>query len=303
MTAQIIDGKAIAAGIKSSIKQEVDAVLAGGNRPPCLSVVLVGNDPASKIYVSHKEKACHQAGIQSKTIFLPQDVEQQTLNRQIRELNQDSSIDGILLQLPLPDHLDKNIALDEISPEKDVDGLTPTNQGLLVANRAGLFPCTPLGCMELIRSTGIDIAGKFAAVIGRSLLVGTPLRNMLISSNATCVAMHTKTKNPRSIAKMADILVVAAGRAQLIDESWVKKDAVVIDVGIHREANKLVGDVDFEAVKEVASHITPVPGGVGPMTIAMLLGNCLKAYKAKVIDRQPLRGYRETPKSPLIVSP
>lgn len=279
MSAQVIDGKSIAQKVKEELKSKVEGYLSEGKRAPTLAVVLVGDDPASHVYVGHKEKACAAVGIKSIAHKISGEVSQEELESLLRSLSADDEVDGILLQLPLPGHLDSDSALDCIDVKKDVDGLSPMNQGLLAVKKPGLFSCTPLGCMELIRSTGIDIAGKRAVVIGRSILVGTPVATMLNQANATVTVIHSKTSRPEEIAREADILVVAAGKHHLVDASWVKPGAVVVDVGMHRIDGKLAGDVDFESVANVAAHLTPVPGGVGPMTIAMLLSNCLSAYQ------------------------
>ena len=233
------------------------------------------------MYVSHKEKGCAAVGVKSLAFRLPADTTQQTLNGKLKELAQEADVDGILLQLPLPGHLDEKVALDQIPAEKDVDGLSPTNQGLLVCRRPGLFSCTPLGCMELIRSTGTEISGKQAVVIGRSLLVGSPIATMLNHANATVTVVHSRTQQAEKVTAAADILVVAAGVHHMVKKDWIKPGAVVIDVGMHRIEGRLSGDVDFDGVKDVAGWITPVPGGVGPMTITMLLSNCLKANRLR----------------------
>ncbi|MBF0441472.1 MAG: bifunctional methylenetetrahydrofolate dehydrogenase/methenyltetrahydrofolate cyclohydrolase FolD [Oligoflexales bacterium] len=284
MSAKIIDGKTLSRTIKEEIKTKIESIVSRNGRRPSLAVVIVGADPASEIYVSHKEKACNEVGIDSKVIRLEERTSQIQLEEILSALNTDNNINGILLQLPLPGNLSSDRALDCIDPKKDVDGLTPQNQGLLVVKRNGLFPCTPLGCMELIKSTGTKIEGKLAAVIGRSLLVGSPIRTMLTNEGATTFTIHTKTRNPPEITKMADILIAAAGVPELVKGDWVKPGALVIDVGMHRTQGKLTGDVHFESVKDVAEYLTPVPGGVGPMTIAMLLSNCLKAYEMKNIS-------------------
>ena len=281
MSAKIIDGKAIAENVRESLKAKVENYVAKGHRPPKLAVVLVGDDPASQVYVGHKEKACAKVGIESVAHRIPKETKQEDLEALLVKLSDDKQIDGILLQLPLPKHLDSDAALDCIKVTKDVDGLSPLNQGMLAVKKPGLFSCTPLGCMELIRSTGEEISGKRAVVIGRSILVGTPVATMLTQANATVTLVHSRTQNPDAIAREADILVVAAGQLHLVDETWVKKGAIVIDVGMHRLDGKLQGDVQFEKVKEVAGYITKVPGGVGPMTIAMLLSNCLQAYETQ----------------------
>ncbi len=280
MEARIIDGKLVSKNLKVKLSQEISDFVTKGHRPPALAVVLVGDDPASHVYVSHKEKGCQEVGIHSETFRLPSTTSQETLESLLNRLSSDASWDGILLQLPLPKHLASDRALDCIHVDKDVDGLSPLNQGRLMCGKPGLFSCTPLGCMELIRSTGVEIEGKNAVVIGRSILVGSPLATMLNHANATVTVIHSKTKDPAEIAARADILVAAAGRLHLVDETWVKPGAVVIDVGMHRLLDgKLTGDVDFEIVKRKAGFITPVPGGVGPMTIVMLLRNCFDAYR------------------------
>lgn len=281
MTARLIDGTQIAKTLKEKLKQRIEAHTDNGLRAPCLAVVLVGGDPASEIYVGHKKKACAAIGIQSRALHLDESVSQDELSAELIRLNNDPEIDGILLQLPLPKHLDSRQAIDLISPDKDVDGLTPFNQGLIPWKRRGMIPCTPLGVMELIRETGTDLRGARAVVIGRSVLVGAPLASLLGHSGATVTSINSQTVAPWEICKQADVLVAAAGARRLVKGSWVKSGAVVIDVGMHRDQGKLCGDVDFDEVKEVASWITPVPGGVGPMTIAYLLANCLEAFEKK----------------------
>ena len=282
MTATMIDGTKIAQALRSELKVKVERHLAAKRRPPSLAVVLVGDDPASKIYVGNKEKGCAAIGILGKTVRLAASVTQKELETVLAELNADSAVDGILLQLPLPRGLDKDRAIDQIAPDKDVDGLTPMNQGRLVCQRPGLFCCTPSGCMELIKSTGVSIVGKRALVIGRSLLVGSPVRTMLMHAGATVTTAHSKTKEVQSIARESDILVVAAGVPELVRGDWIKPGAIVIDVGMHRGALGLVGDVAFKEALPSAGFITPVPGGVGPMTIAMLLANCVAAYELRL---------------------
>lgn len=278
MSARVIDGKAIAQDIKNQLKSKIATLRASGQRSPCLAVILVGNDPASEVYVGHKKKACAEVGIESRSITLAADTSQLELEEHLRELNADPQVDGILLQLPLPRHLSSQTAIDLISPAKDVDGLTPFSQGLLVWRRAGHVSCTPLGVMELIRHTGLELTGKRAVVIGRSVLVGAPMATLLGNAGCTVTAVNSKTIDPAAITRQADLLVVAAGAKRLVRGDWVKPGAVVIDVGMHREDGKLVGDVCYEEVNKVASWITPVPGGVGPMTIVSLLSNCLAAY-------------------------
>lgn len=282
MSAKIIDGKLIATHCKNQIADEIRALTNQGHRPPCLAVVLVGDDPASQIYVRNKGSACKAVGIHSETIRLAADTSQEVLETKLKSLSADGNFDGILLQLPLPKALDADSALDCIAVEKDVDGLLPLNQGLLLTKRPGLFSCTPLGCMELIRSTGIEIAGKNAVVIGRSLLVGGPVAVMLQQANATVTVIHSRTREPQAITKQADIVVVAAGQQHLVNRQWIKPGSIVIDVGMHRHDGKLSGDVDFDDVSQIAGYITPVPGGVGPMTITMLLSNCLTAYRRRL---------------------
>ena len=281
MTARLIDGTAIARSLKESIQKRVSELEVQGYRAPCLAVVLVGDDPASEIYVGHKKKACAAVGIQSQALHLSEEISQEDLAAALTRLNSDPEIDGILLQLPLPKHLDSQAAIDLISPEKDVDGLTPFNQGLIPWKRRGLIPCTPSGVMELIRTTGMDLRGARAVVIGRSVLVGAPLASLLGHKGATVTALNSQTIKPDEICRQADVIVAAAGAKRLVKGSWVKPGAVVIDVGMHRDQGKLCGDVDFDEVKKIASWITPVPGGVGPMTIAYLLSNCLEAFEKK----------------------
>lgn len=276
---KIIDGKLVSAKVKERIKSQVDDIVNSGKRAPCLVVVLCGDDPASKVYVGHKEKACLAVGITSKTYRLPAVTQEVELLGLIHQLNADSEVDGILVQLPLPSHINKVKIIQAVSPEKDVDGLTTMNQGLLAWGLPGLRPCTPAGVMELLEFEGVKLEGKNVAVIGRSVLVGNPVAQMLLQKNATVTMIHSKTQNPAEICKKADVVVVAAGKMHLVNRDWIKEGAVVIDVGMHRKDDgKLTGDVDFSEVQEIASAGTPVPGGVGPMTIAMLLDNCLKAY-------------------------
>jgi methylenetetrahydrofolate dehydrogenase (NADP+) / methenyltetrahydrofolate cyclohydrolase len=280
MTARLIDGTAIGKKIRESVREKILRHTGTGRRAPCLAVLLVGDDPASQVYVRHKEKACTEAGISSKTFRLPADIAQSEVLSLINKLNDDPGVDGILPQLPMPKHIDRVTIINAISPSKDVDGLSFYNQGRLTWNLPALRPCTPAGVMELIKNQGIDCSGKYAVVIGRSVLVGLPLQLMLTHANATVTCIHSRTKNPENIAKSADILVAAAGAKHLVTKNWIKPGAVVIDVGIHRTTEgKLTGDVEPDDAKELASHFTPVPGGVGPMTIAMLMNNCLVAYE------------------------
>lgn len=279
MSANIISGKAVSDSIRESIKQEAAELTAQGIRPG-LAVILVGEDPASKVYVGSKEKACQQLGFHSEVYRLEEGTSQSELLKVIDRLNRDVHIHGILVQLPLPKHIDEKAVIDAIAVEKDVDGFHPVSVGNLTIGDDCLLPCTPSGVIELIKRTGIDIAGKHAVVVGRSNIVGKPVAMLLLRENATVTICHSKTENMKDITRQADILVAAVGRANMIDESYVKPGAVVIDVGINRLADgKLAGDVDFDRVKEVASHITPVPGGVGPMTITMLMNNTLEAAR------------------------
>jgi methylenetetrahydrofolate dehydrogenase (NADP+)/methenyltetrahydrofolate cyclohydrolase len=279
---KIIDGKAVADKIRAGLRQQIARIKDSGGRIPCLAVVLVGEDPASRVYVGHKEKACQDVGIISRAFRLPLLSTEIEVLELISRLNADSEVDGILVQLPLPAHLNRERIVHKVVSSKDVDGLVPENQGRLSWNISGLRPCTPLGIVELIRSTGIEIKGKHAVVIGRSVLVGLPVAQLLLHENATVTIVHSNTPNPKDFCRNADILVAAAGKPHLVDESWVKPGAVVIDVGIHRVEGKLTGDVNFSRVAEVAGFLTPVPGGVGPMTIAMLLANCVSAYNARI---------------------
>ncbi len=275
MTARIIDGKAAAQKLRDRIRHEVS----GMATKPGLAVILVGDNPASKVYVGSKIKACLEVGIKSIEHKLADDTKADELKKLILTLNSDPSVNGILLQLPLPAHLNENDFITLISPDKDVDGLHPMNAGRLMAGVKGLVPCTPQGSMMLIENELPDLSGKIAVVIGRSLLFGKPMGQLLLAANATVIQCHSKTKDLPVLCKQADILVAAVGRAKMVKADWVKKGAVVIDVGINRTDAGLVGDVDFEDVKNIAGAITPVPGGVGPMTIACLLNNTLISAK------------------------
>lgn len=277
--ATIISGKQISEEIRKGIALEVEQ-LSKQNVRPGLAVVLVGDDPASHVYVRNKEKACHDLGFYSEVHRLPADSSQDEVLALVDKLNAQESIHGILVQLPLPKHIQEMAVIDAIAVEKDVDGFHPVNVGNLVIGDDSLLPCTPAGVIEMIKRTGIEIAGKHAVVIGRSNIVGKPVSLLLQRENATVTMCHSRTGNMAEIARQADILVVAIGRANMIDASYVKPGAVVIDVGMNRlENGKLVGDVDFESVKAVSGPITPVPGGVGPMTITMLMQNTLIAAK------------------------
>ena len=274
----IIDGKKTAAEIRQELKGQVTALTARHGRAPGLAVILVGGDPASQVYVRNKERACEDVGIISKGFRLPQDIPQAQLEDTIMFLNSDPSIDGVLLQLPLPKGLDSQRCLDLISPSKDVDGFHPVSMGRLALGLPCLRSCTPAGIMTLMERHGIDVAGKKAVVIGRSNIVGKPLALMLLQKNATVTICHSRTKNIAEEVRSADIVLAAVGIPKFVTHDMVKPGAVVIDVGINRTELGLVGDCDFEGLKEVASAMTPVPGGVGPMTIAQLMVNTLEAY-------------------------
>lgn len=276
VSAQKIDGKAIADGLMARISAEVATLTS----PPTLAVILVGDDPASHVYVGNKVKACAKTGIRSVEHRLPATANAEDIANLICKLNADNGVDGILLQLPLPVGINSDALIQLIAPEKDVDGLTIPNIGKLVAGLDGLVPCTPRGSLLLIKSVESDITGKHAVVIGRSLLFGKPMAQLLLAENCTVTMAHSKTKNLPDICRSADILVAAVGRPKMVQGDWIKSGAVVIDVGINRlETGKLCGDVDFETAARIAGFITPVPGGVGPMTIACLMANTLKAYK------------------------
>jgi len=278
--AAIIDGKAVAKEVQRHIKEEVDGLDHRWGIVPGLAVVLVGDDPASHIYVRNKEKACKEAGIQSFEHLLPATVSEKELLALVHQLNKNKSVHGILVQLPLPPHIHAERILQAVSPHKDVDGFHPVNQGLLLLGADGFKPCTPMGIMKLLESANADPKGKNAVVVGRSNIVGKPVALMLLGKHATVTICHSRTANLRDEVGRADILVAAIGKAGLIRGDWIKPGAVVIDVGVNRlPTGKLTGDVEFETAKERASAITPVPGGVGPMTICMLLFNTLKAAK------------------------
>ena len=276
MAAKILDGKILSAQIKEEVSSRVAALKEKGVIPG-LAVILVGNDPASEIYVRNKEKGCEETGIMSRTIRMNGDTTQEALEAEIRKLNEDSRIHGILVQLPLPAHLDEKAALAAILPEKDVDGFHLINAGHLMTGTEGVIPCTPKGALYMIRSAGIDLNGKEAVVIGRSNIVGKPMAALLLRENCTVTICHSRTKNLAEHTRRADILVAAVGKARFVTADMVKPGAAVIDVGINRIDGKVCGDVDFEKVREIAGWITPVPGGVGKMTIAMLLSNTADA--------------------------
>ena len=282
MSAKIIDGKAVAADIKNKVKENAVAYVKIRGRMPCLAVVLVGEDPASQVYVRNKITACEQCGIKSLSYTLPEKTTTEELIKLIDELAVNREVDGILVQLPLPKGIDENAVLERIPAKKDVDGFHAQNLGNLLIGGKCTVACTPLGCMELIKSTGIEIEGKHAVVVGRSNIVGKPMALLLLNENATVTVAHSRTKNLAEITSAADILVVAVGKKEFIRGNMIKKGAVVIDVGINRCDGKLYGDVNFDEAKEVASFITPVPGGVGPMTITMLLYNTITAAERSV---------------------
>jgi methylenetetrahydrofolate dehydrogenase (NADP+) / methenyltetrahydrofolate cyclohydrolase len=284
MTAKILDGKALAEQIQTELKQEIQQLQPQIGRPPGLAVVMVGDNPASAAYVRNKERSCANLGIASLGKHLPSDTSQAELADLIQSLNRDQVVDGILVQLPLPPGLDADSLLQAIAPEKDADGLHPINLGHLVRGEAGLRSCTPAGVMRLLEHEKIEIAGKHAVVVGRSILVGKPVALMLLEANATVTIAHSRSQNLAEIIRSADILVAAVGRPHLITQDMVKPQAVVVDVGINRITDpdgksRLVGDVDFANVRNVAEYITPVPGGIGPMTVAMLLANTILSYK------------------------
>lgn len=277
--AERIDGKQISKDIKEELKQEVAALKAQG-RNCALAVIQVGNDPASTVYVGNKKKACAYIGIESLSYELSEDTSEEELLSLIDKLNRDDKVHGILCQLPLPKHIDEDKVIQAISPEKDVDGFHPKNVGALVIGRPGFVSCTPAGIIQLLKRSGIEIAGKHCVVIGRSNIVGKPMALLMLRENATVTVCHSRTKNLKEVCQQADILIVAIGRPEYISADYVREGAVVVDVGIHRDADKkLCGDVKFDEVEPKCSYITPVPGGVGPMTIAMLMHNCVEAMK------------------------
>lgn len=275
--AKLIDGKAIAAQIKDECREKVAKMKSEGIEVT-LAVIQVGNDPASTVYVGNKKKACEYIGIRSLAYELPEETTESKLLELIAELNGRKDVNGILVQLPLPGHIDEEKVLDAIDSRKDVDGFHPQNVGALCIGKPGFVSCTPAGIIQLLKRSGVEIAGKECVVIGRSNIVGKPMALLLLRENGTVTVAHSKTKDLREVTKRADILVAAVGKPKMITADYVKEGAVVIDVGIHRnENNKLCGDVDFESVEPICSAITPVPGGVGPMTIAMLMNNCVES--------------------------
>lgn len=277
--AKIIDGKQISLDIKNELKEKVAKYKEQGIEIT-LAVVKVGNDPASAVYVRNKEKACEYVGINSKTLALPEETTEEELLNVVKELNEDKNVNGILVQLPLPKHIDESKVLLTIDSTKDVDGFHPVNVGKMVIGEDTFLPCTPAGIIEMIKRADIDIEGKECVVIGRSNIVGKPMAMLMLKENATVTIAHSRTKDLKEVTKRADIIVAAIGKAKFVTADYVKEGAVVIDVGMDRDENgKLCGDVDFESVSKVASAITPVPGGVGPMTVTMLLVNCLRSVE------------------------
>ena len=284
MTAQIISGTQLASQIKSNVAQQISQYVAQGKRAPGLAVILVGADPASQVYVGSKRKSCAEIGITSKSYDLPETTTEQALLELIEELNQDTEVDGILVQLPLPKHIDSTKVIEQISPEKDVDGFHPYNVGRLCQRIPTLRACTPYGVMKLLETTGISFYGKHAVIVGASNIVGRPMALELLLAGCTVTVTHRFTEDLASHIRQADILVVAVGKPKFIKGEWIKEGAVVVDVGINRLEGKLVGDVEFDMAAQRASYITPVPGGVGPMTVAMLMQNTLSAYEKQQGD-------------------
>ena len=282
---EIIDGRAVAAQVKERVRREVAEWVEGGGDQPGLATILVGDDPASHVYVRNKRKATEEAGMRSFHHELPADTSQEEVADLIESLNDDDAVHGILLQLPAPPQVDDDAMTALIDPLKDVDGLTPVNAGLLQQGKPGMVPCTPLGCMELLRSAGAELRGANAVVVGRSMLVGKPMAALLLAADATVTHCHSRTRDLAAECRRADVLIAAVGVPKLVSADMVREGAIVIDVGMNRTDEGLVGDVDFDAVKEKAAAITPVPGGVGQMTIAMLMHNTLAAAKAQAAVR------------------
>ncbi|MGM9944073.1 MAG: bifunctional methylenetetrahydrofolate dehydrogenase/methenyltetrahydrofolate cyclohydrolase FolD [Lysinibacillus sp.] len=289
MSSAIINGKEIGQEIRKSIEVRVNALKEQGITPG-LAVILVGDNPASKTYVANKQKSCEAIGMFSELIKMPEDTTQEALLDQIRDLNNRQDIHGILVQLPLPKHIDEDAVIATISPEKDVDGFSPVSVGKMMLGQDTYLPCTPFGVMKLLEHSGIDVAGKHAVIVGRSHIVGKPMGQLLLQKDATVTYTHSKTPDLPSFTKQADILIAAVGRANFITKEHIKPGAVVIDVGINRdENNKLCGDVNFADVDGIASYITPVPGGVGPMTITMLLENTVQAAEKKLVQDKAIK--------------
>jgi len=279
MTAQIIDGKKIAGELLQKLKEEISQRKIDGIRAPCLAVLLIGDNPASEVYVRNKKIACEKIGIKSISVDLRSDVSEEEVLTIVKKLNDDNTVDGILVQSPLPAHVDEKLVIEAISPNKDVDGFHPLNIGLLAIKRPKLRSCTPYGVIKMLKTLNVDLVGMNATVVGASNNVGRPMALELLLENCTVTMCNSKTKNLESKVNQADLLVVAAGIKNLVKGEWIKQDAIVIDIGINRVDGKLVGDVEFSVAKEKASFITPVPGGVGPMTVATLMENTLLAQK------------------------
>jgi len=285
MTAKILDGLAIAKQLQQKIFEQIQELMLTKKRAPALTVIIVGENPASKIYVNKKRKMCQELGILSHNYDLPESVSEAELLNLINKLNNDAAIDGILIQLPLPNHIDKNKILESIKPDKDVDGFHPYNIGRLLTGNPLMRPCTPKGIMTLLQATGVELSGQHAVIIGASNIVGKPMALELVNKHCTVTICNSATKNLPGLAKQADIIIAAAGRAHLVQGDWIKPGAIIIDVGINRLPDgKLVGDVDFAAAKLHASWITPVPGGVGPMTVITLMENTVCAAKIHLIE-------------------
>jgi methylenetetrahydrofolate dehydrogenase (NADP+)/methenyltetrahydrofolate cyclohydrolase len=285
VTTTVVDGTSLARDIRSEIAAEVAALVASGRRAPCLAVVLVGDDPASASYIAGKRRASARAGMASVERKLPASAREDDVLSVVRELNEDDGVDGILVQLPLPPAVDPERVAAAIDPAKDVDGLHPLNSGRLLANRPGLYPCTPLGILEVLDRHGVKLEGTRAVVIGRSAIVGKPVALMLLHRSATVTIAHSRTRDLPALCREADVLVAAVGRARLVQRDWVKPGAAVIDVGVNAIEGRLVGDVDFDGVLGVAGLLTPPRGGIGPMTITMLLRNTVAAYRMRAGDR------------------
>ncbi|WP_026525700.1 bifunctional methylenetetrahydrofolate dehydrogenase/methenyltetrahydrofolate cyclohydrolase FolD [Butyrivibrio sp. MB2005] len=279
METKIIDGKAISAAVKDEVKEKTALLFEKFGVKACLAVILVGSDPASAVYVRNKKRACEYVGFESLSYELPEETTQDELLGLIDKLNADDKVHGILVQMPLPKHIDEKTVIDRISPAKDVDGFHPMSVGALCIGEPGFVSCTPAGIIQLLKRSGVEIAGKECVIVGRSNIVGKPMALLMLRENATVTVTHSRTKDLPAVCRRADILIAAIGKAKMITEDYVKEGAVIIDVGINRdpESGKLFGDVDYENVFDKCSAITPVPGGVGPMTIAMLMNNCLEA--------------------------
>ena len=277
----ILDGKKEAALLREEIKKEITALKERDNKVPSLTVILIGDLVPSQIYVRNKEKNSKEVGINSEVIKYSKDISEKKILEKIKELNNDNNVSGILVQLPLPTQINKEKIINAINPKKDVDGFNPINVGNLASGYQSIVPCTPLGCLYLIKKVEKDLSGKHAVIIGRSNLNGKPMAQLLLKENCTVTIIHSKTKDLKTECQKADILVAAAGVANLVKGDWVKKDSIIIDVGINKVGDKIVGDVDFEQVQNKVKAITPVPGGVGPMTIACLLKNTLECFKAR----------------------